>query len=132
MTIVVDASTVVAALVDTGPTGRWAEEQLRNAGELIAPAIMPTEVTNVLRRLETSGALDTTSANLAFADLQRLSVSTLTFSVLSDRVWSLRQNLTSYDASYVAAAELVNAPLVTLDQKLVNAPGTNCTFSTPT
>ena len=104
---------------------------LRTGGQLLAPALMPTEAANVLRRLEATGTLDTTSASLAFADLQRLPVLPMTFRILSDRIWSLRGNLTSYDASYVAAAELANAPLATLEQRLANAPGTACEFLLP-
>lgn len=131
MTLVVDASTVVAALVDNSADGRWAEEQLRNATQLIAPAHMHIEAANALRRLEASGHIDTTTANIAFTDLQRLPVLPMTFGVTGDRVWSLRNNLTSYDAAYVATAELVNASLATLDRRLSNAPGTRCTFLTP-
>ncbi len=131
MNLVIDASTVVAALVDNGPIGSWAEELLRTGGQLVAPALMPTAAANVLRRLDANGALDSTSASLAFADLQRLPILPMTFGVLSDRIWSLRENLTSYDASYVATAELIDAPLATLDQKLANAPGTRCEFLLP-
>lgn len=131
MTSVVDASTVVAALVDNSAEGRWAEEQLRNATQLIAPAHMHIEAANALRRLEASGHIDATTANIAFTDLQRLPVLPMAFGVIGDRVWSLRNNLTSYDAAYVATAELVNASLATLDRRLSNAPGTRCAFLTP-
>jgi predicted nucleic acid-binding protein len=131
MTLVVDASTVVAALVDTSPDGRWAEDLLRNATQLIAPAHMHIEAANALRRLEAGGHIDATTANIAFNDLQRLPVLPITFNVTGDRVWDLRKNLTSYDAAYIATAELVNASLATLDRKLANAPGTQCQVLTP-
>ena len=43
-----------------------------------------------------------------------------------DRAWELRSNATVYDAVYVALAELLDAPLVTADSKLANAPGIRC------
>lgn len=131
MTLVVDASTVVAALVDNSTDGQWAEGQLRNASQLIAPAHMAIEASNALRRLEASGHIDTTTANIAVSDLQRLPILPMTFGVIGGRIWSLRNNLTSYDAAYVATAELVNASLATLDRRLANAPGPRCTFLTP-
>ena len=50
---------------------------------------------------------------------------------LAGRAWALRDNLTSYDASYVSLAETLGAPLATLDIKLSKAPGTTCAFRLP-
>ncbi len=130
MTLVVDASVVVAALVDNGPAGRWAEEQLAR-GQLIAPEIMQTEVANVLRRAELAGQIDPASAALAFADLCQLTVRIVPFEAVAGRIWQLRTNLTSYDAAYVACAEALDAPLATLDTKLAKSPGPTCTFLAP-
>lgn len=129
--IVVDASAVVAALVDSGATGKWAESTLRNAGGLAAPEIMAVEVTNVLRRAEQNREVDAATAGQAFADLQRLAVQLVPFPAIDDRVWNLRSNLTAYDASYVAAAEALKLPLATLDEKLSRAPGPTCSFLLP-
>lgn len=131
MTLVIDASVVVAALIDTGPTGRWAETQIETAADLAAPAILGTEVTNVLRRHESSQLVEPAHATLAFSSLKRLSVLSIGFELLADRMWQLRHNLTSYDASYVASAELLGAPLATLDERLAAAPGSTCSFITP-
>ena len=131
MTLVVDASVVIAALIDTGSTGDWAETQLATATDLAAPTILGAEVANVLRRSETAQLIDTSHANLAFADLKRLPVLSVGFELLADRIWQLRHNLTSYDASYVATAELLGAPLATLDTRVTTAPGTACDFITP-
>jgi len=128
MTLVVDASVVLAALTTTGPTGTWAEQQLTSSRDLIAPQHLHVEVANVLRRAQLAGQLDSTAASLAFQDLLRLPVRMLPFDLLADRVWALRANLTAYDAAYVAAAEALDAPLATLDMKLVNSPGPTCAF----
>lgn len=73
MTVVVDASAVVAALVDDGPDGRWAEATI--AGEaLVAPHLMPVEAANILRRAVLAGELPADAAALAHGDLLRLRV----------------------------------------------------------
>jgi predicted nucleic acid-binding protein len=131
MTLVVDASTVVTALIGGGAHGKWAKSKLRNGGHLVAPAVMTIEATNALRRLEARGRLDPSAASTYFADLQRLRVEVVPFDLIADRIWQLRGNVTSYDASYVAVAELVGAPLATLDMKLVAAPGPACHFAHP-
>ena len=131
MTVVVDASTIVAALVDNGPDGRWAEDQLARSGRLAAPEIMQTEVANVLRRAEFAGQIESAIAALAFADLRRLAVDIIPFPLLAPRMWELRHNLSSYDAAYVAGAEAIGAPVATLDIRLAEAPGPTCPFLTP-
>lgn len=130
MTIIVDASVVLAALTTQGPVGRWAEQQLAD-NDLVAPEHVYVEVANVLRRAEVAGQLDTTAASLAFADLQRLPLRTVPFSPIAPRVWALRSNLTAYDAAYVATAEALDVSLATLDMKLVKAPGPTCEFIHP-
>jgi len=123
--LVVDASVVVAALIDDGPTGRWADQQLA-LDDLAAPHLMPVEVTNVLRRAELSHDISDDVAALAHADLCDLPVDLFEYELLSDRVWELRANLTSYDACYVALAEILDAPLLTLDLRVARAPGVDC------
>lgn len=125
MSVVVDASAVVAALLDDGGAGRWCETRL-SEGDLVAPHLMPVEVANVIRRSELRRLIDGSEAAAAFADLRRLAVELVPFEPLAERAWELRANLTMYDASYVATAELVDGPLVTLDQRLAAAPGVRC------
>ena len=127
MTVVIDASTCIAALVDNGPEGRWAESLLIRT-PLVAPQLILVESSNVLRRLTTSGRLSDLEASTAHRDLMTLAVDLFPFEPLSDRVWALRFNLSSYDAWYVALAEALDAPLATLDQRLINAPGPRCEF----
>lgn len=129
MMVVVDASAVVAALVDSGPDGRWAETLLTS--EVAAPHLLPVEVANVLRRAVNAGEITDDIASLAHADLLDLRVELIPYDLVGARIWELRHNLTTDDASYVAAAELLGAPLATLDQRLARAPGPTCSFWTP-
>jgi predicted nucleic acid-binding protein len=129
MTVVVDASFVVAGLVDSGPLGSWADGVL--AGEpLAAPHLMPAEVANILRRSALAGDLPSEVAALAHADLRQLRVALFPYDTFADRVWDLRQNVTAYDAWYVALAESLSAPLATLDDRLRHAVGPRCSFLT--
>lgn len=131
MTLVVDSSVVVAALADNGADGRWAETMLV-AQPLVAPHLMPAEVANILRRLSLSGGLSVDSAALAYADLSALRVDFFPYEPFTERIWALRMNLTAYDAWYVALAESLDAPLVTLDKRLSRAAGPRCSFALPT
>ena len=133
MTVVVDASAVVSALVDSGAEGRWAEQILLDH-DIVAPALLLVECTNVLRRLTASEEIVDLEASMAHKDLMALPVTLFPFEPFAERVWTLRHNLSSYDLSsfdawYVALAETLNIPLVTLDSKLANAPGPECTFN---
>jgi predicted nucleic acid-binding protein len=128
--LVVDASVVVAALAGAGTLGVWAEKTLADA-QLAAPHLMPIEVANVLRRNQLVGALSSDVATLAHRDLLDLDVDLYPYEAMADRAWELRGTLTSYDASYVALAEVIGAPLATLDARLARAAGPTCRFLTP-
>lgn len=130
MTLVVDASTVTAALVDSGDDGVWADGLLAEA-QLVAPHLMPVEVANILRRAVLFGDISADSAALAHADLVDLRAELFAYEPFAPRVWELRYDLTAYDAWYVAIAEALNAPLATLDRRLASASGTRCSFTTP-
>jgi predicted nucleic acid-binding protein len=130
VTIVVDASVVVAALVDGGADGGWARDGLRSA-VLAAPAHLQVEVSNVLRRAVLTGRLGRDAAALAHRDLAQMSVTVFPFEVLAERVWELHSTVTAYDAAYVALAEELDAPLWTLDRRLAAASGPRCAFQTP-
>lgn len=128
--LVVDASAVVALLVDAGPDGTWAEQVL--AGEqLLAPHLMPVEVANILRRASARGDLSADAAALAHADLLALGVDLYPYEPFASRVWELRENLSACDAWYVALAEATGAKLATLDRALSRAAGPRCGFLTP-
>ncbi|HDY82577.1 MAG TPA: PIN domain-containing protein [Halieaceae bacterium] len=129
MTVVVDASVLVSALVDTGSEGVWAESLVADE-TLVAPELVMVETINILRRLELAGEVLSLEAELSQRDLMRLDIQLFPFSPFANRIWALRNNITSYDAWYVALAEALGCPLATLDQKLVRATGANCTFTT--
>ena len=121
---------VVAALIDSGATGRWAESRLV-AEPLSAPHLMPVEAANILRRAALAGDVTTDVASMAHADLLDLRVELFPYAPFATRVWELRPTITAYDGWYVALAELLGAKLATLDTRLARASGPRCGFETP-
>ena len=130
MTVVVDASAVVAALVMADREGEWAEALL-TSDDLAAPPLLPVKTANVLRRAALAGDISTDVASLAHADLADLAIEYFPYEMFADRVWELSSNVTTYDAWYVAVAEFLDAPLATLDSRLTNAAGPRCRFLVP-
>jgi len=130
MTTVVDASVLVAGLVDSGREGSWAESVIADDA-LAGPELVLAEATNILRRLELAGRLPRPAAAGAHERLLGLDVALFPFAPFARRVWALRQNLTCYDAWYVALAEALECPLATLDRKLSRADGPACAMVTP-
>lgn len=131
MTAVVDSSALVAFLIDQGPDGRWARRALSD-GPVLGPELIPVESSNILRRLERIGDVASSVALAAHRDLVEHDIELHPFSPFADRIWQLRNNLTAYDAWYVALAESSHCPLVTLDQRLSRSTGPTCEFITPT
>jgi predicted nucleic acid-binding protein len=130
MTLVVDASMVIAALIDTGPAGAWAESLLASE-PLAAPHLMPVEAANILRRAAMLGDITSEAATLAYMDLLALPVELFPFQPFAPRIWDLGANVSAYDAWYVALAEALGARLATLDSKLSRSPGPTCGFVGP-
>lgn len=130
MTVVVDASVVVAALIDAGPVGAWAEALLVS-GPLAAPHLMPVEAANVLRRAALAGDISADAASLAHEDLVSLRLELFPYSSCAARVWELRSTVTAYDGWYVALAETLGTRLATLDVRLSRAAGPRCEFTVP-
>lgn len=128
--LVCDASAIVTVLLDSGDAGAWLAQRLATA-ELYAPALLPFECSNVIRRHELGGLISSDQAAQAHADLFDLPMDLFPYASLAQRVWQLRRNLTSYDAAYVALAEALDAPLVTLDRRLSEAPGITCRVEFP-
>lgn len=123
--LVVDASVLVVALADDGADGDHARARLR--GERLAvPELADLEVASVLRRQLLAGTVDARRAGLALDDLAALPAQRAPHRPLLARCWELRNNLTVYDAAYVALAEAMQAPLLTGDQRLAQAPGPRC------
>lgn len=128
--VVCDASALVALLLDAGPDGRWAAQALTGA-DLAAPSLIAFEAANIIRRHELAGLVGGDQAAQAHADLLDLAIEQWPYEALAPRAWQLRRNLSSYDASYVALAELTGATLVTLDRRIGLAPGLRCEVATP-
>jgi predicted nucleic acid-binding protein len=123
--IVVDASVLATALGDDGPDGDRARARLRGE-RLSAPELVDLEVASVLRRQVQGGEVDIRRAALALADLAALPLRRAPHRPLLARCWELRDNLTVYDASYVALAEALDVTLLTGDGRLARAPSPRC------
>jgi predicted nucleic acid-binding protein len=125
--IVVDASVIATALGDDGAEGRRIRERVADE-RLTAPELLDLEVVSAFRRLCAAGTLTSERAEAAIVDLRALRVQRVPHRVLVDRCWELRENVTVYDAVYIALAESLDAPLLTADHRLAGAPGARCTF----
>ena len=121
--IVVDASALLEFLLQT-PLGIRVEARLfKGRDEFHAPHLVDVEVTQGLRRLLRTGEVSADRAADAIADLADLDLHRHPHLDLLTRVWKLRENITAYDATYVALAEALDAPIVTCDAALARAPG---------
>jgi predicted nucleic acid-binding protein len=121
--IVVDASSVLELLFRT-PAGLKVAERIAPTEETIhAPHLLDLEVIQAVRRYERAGVVDSDRARWALEDLAALDVNRYPHDPMWERIWELRENLTAYDAAYVALAEALGAPLLTGDARIANAPG---------
>lgn len=119
--LVVDTSAMLAAIAaDDPPAGL--RERLAG-GDLHAPHLIDTEALHGLRRLVRRGEISAQRAEDARARFAELAVVRYPHRPLSDRIWELRHNLTAYDATFVALAEALGAPLLTCDRRLAAARG---------
>jgi predicted nucleic acid-binding protein len=128
--IVVDASVLVAALLVDRQFGVWAAQAVAEF-DLGAPAIAAFEAANIIRRHAAAGLVDPQIATATHRDLSLLTVEYWPYDAVAARCWELRENLTVYDAAYVAVAEATQSPLYTLDLRLANSSGPRCRFVTP-
>ncbi|MDP9444447.1 MAG: PIN domain-containing protein [Actinomycetota bacterium] len=122
--IVVDSSAAVDALIGAP---RTSELRARlSADRLHAPALLDYEVVSVLRGLTLGGGLGVARAQEALSDFDDLPIRRWpALGSLRRRAFQLRDNLSAYDAAYVALAEALGCPLVTRDVRLGRATGTN-------
>lgn len=121
--IVLDASAVLELLLGT-ELGRSIAMRIADPEiSLHAPHLIDVEVAQALRRYVQKGELDRDTAQVALEDLRSLDIERHAHEPLLDRVWALRDNMTAYDAVYVALAEALDAILLTCDGRLARAPG---------
>ena len=121
--IVLDTSAAVDWLLQT-PSGLRIEQRIyANQDTLHSVHLIDVEFVQVLRRLVREGALTPRRAEEAMEDMAALRITRYAPVVLMQRIWQLRQNLTAYDAAYVALAEALQAPLITRDHRIASAPG---------
>ena len=121
--IVVDASALLEALLRT-PSAKAVEDRLFAPRQTLhAPHLLDVEVAQVIRRYAAGGEIDRERGRLALIDLADFPVRRYPHDVLLPRIWNLRNNLTAYDAAYVALAEALDAPLLTRDRRLAGAAG---------
>lgn len=121
--IVVDASALLEVLLRT-PAAEAVEDRLFAVGQTHhAPHLLDVEVAHVIRRYAAKGEIDAERGRLALADLADFPLRRYPHDFLLPRIWDLRNNLTAYDAAYVALAEVLDTPLLTRDSRLAAAAG---------
>jgi len=122
--MILDASAILELLLGSVP-GRKLAERLRSPEiQLHAPHLVDLEVAQAIRRYVLSGQLSEKRGRVALQVLADLDLERHPHSLFLPRIWALRENLTAYDAAYVALAEVMDAPLLTSDRRLAAAPGT--------
>jgi predicted nucleic acid-binding protein len=124
--IVVDASVLANVIGDDGADGRRARAEIRRAGQVAAPDFVDVEAVAVLRKRCLAGTISDRRFEEAIADLEQLGMSRYPTLPLMRRAFELRANVTAYDASYVAVAELLGCELLTGDGRLAGASGPRC------
>ena len=128
--IVIDSSVLIAALVEDTEDAVWART-LAADPDMHGPELVLAETMNGIRRSELNQAVSTVQAEFARNDLLRIGLNLYPFAPFAERIWDLRHNLTCYDAWYVALAETLGCPLVTLDHRMSRASGVQCQILTP-
>jgi predicted nucleic acid-binding protein len=120
--IVLDASAAIELILNTDAASLVVDRIASPDETLHAPHLVGVEVLQVVRRYVASGAVEVNDAEAALEDFAALDIARYAHEPLAPRVWELRENLTAYDAVYVALAEVLDAPLLTFDQRIADAP----------
>lgn len=123
--LVIDASVLAVALIDDGSDGDAVRARLHGE-RLAAPALIDLEVISVWRGLARGGRLDPRRVGMAMDDLLNMPMERVEHTRLLPRCWQLRENLTVYDAVYVALAEALGTSLLTGDRRLARSTGPRC------
>lgn len=119
--IVVDASAAVLGLLNDG------DARARLSDDALAcPHLVDSEIVHALRSQVLRGDVEERVAERAIGTWARLGIDRIPIVGLLARIWGLRENVTSYDATYVAVAEALDAHLLTADARLARAPGPQC------
>lgn len=120
----IDASVAVLGLLNDGEA-----RAILAVEAAVCPHLADSEVVHALRSQVLRGDLDVGVAERLIDVWQRLGIERVDVSGLLGRVWGLRENLSAYDATYVALAEALETSLVTADGRLAHAPGPQCTIT---
>lgn len=123
--IVLDNSALIEALVSPGSVGRSVVRRIEREW-VAAPELIDVEAASTIRGLVLGRKLTLARADHVMRQLGDLAIERFPHRMLLSRIWELRDNLTAYDAAYVALAELLGASLVTGDHKFLDAPGVRC------
>ena len=119
--IVVDASAALSALLNAGPA-----RQMLSEHRVAVPHLIDSEVANALRRQVHTSLIAAHIGSAALDTWQQLGIRRAPAAPLLPRIWRLRDNLTAYDATYVALAEALDCSLITADTRLSTAAGPHC------
>jgi predicted nucleic acid-binding protein len=120
--VVIDASAVLEVLLRT-PRASAVQSWLGERQTLHAPCLIDIEIAQVLRRYHRHGELGARRGAQALDDLAALGIERYPHTLLLRRIWQLRDNISAYDAAYIALAEALQVPLLTSDARLARAPG---------
>jgi len=120
--IVLDASAAIDFLLHDEESFDWLEQRLLEDGQVTAPHLLDSEVAHVLRKHVVGGRLDEGRAAEVLRDLDELPLERYAARPLLGRIWELRHDLSGYDATYVALAEALDAPLITSERRLLDLP----------
>jgi predicted nucleic acid-binding protein len=121
--IVVDASILANVVGDDGADGNRARSEIRSVDYVSAPDLVDVETVAVLRKRWIAGTITERRFAAAVTDLEMIAIDRYPTLPFMQRAYQLRANLTAYDATYVALAEILGCELLTADKRLVKAPG---------